>query len=175
MAACCRCGEIIDDPRNEVECDGCECPLCLGCYLTDSLCPECDGTAVSKKASTNVGRKLRSVLKTQSRGARLITKERQRQIEVEGFNHKHDDAHIFGELARAAAVYAMGTRNIFTGFPRGPSRRCPSPTLTNIAPVWPFSQEYDKRKKHSRIRQLEIAGALIAAEIDRLLRGGHTK
>lgn len=37
---------------------------------------------------------------------------------------------------------------------------------------WPWPTEWDKRGKHSRHRQLEIAGALIAAEIDRLRRAG---
>ena len=37
-------------------------------------------------------------------------------------------------------------------------------------PYWPWDKSYNKRHKHNRIRQLEIAGALIAAEIDRLLR-----
>jgi hypothetical protein len=32
---------------------------------------------------------------------------------------------------------------------------------------------WDKREKHSRIRRLEIAGALIAAEIDRLTADGN--
>lgn len=41
---------------------------------------------------------------------------------------------------------------------------------------WPWSDAWDKRKKHDRIRQLSIAGALIAAEINRLLaaKGGET-
>ena len=73
-------------------------------------------------------------------GIERIAKERQRQVSVEGWTPQHDDEHKDGEMAIAAARYA--------------------------APYW----EWDKRGKHERIRQLEIAGALLAAEIDRLLR-----
>ncbi|WP_321377022.1 hypothetical protein [Trichococcus shcherbakoviae] len=97
----------------------------------------------------------------------LIARERKRQIEVEGFDVKHDDRHSMGQLASAAACYAMGTRDIFTGTIGSVGTiDCPSP-------VWPFTPTWDKRAKHSRLKQLVIAGALIAAEIDRLYRGGH--
>ena len=40
---------------------------------------------------------------------------------------------------------------------------------------WPakWSAAWDKRSKHNRLRRLTIAGALIAAEIDRLGRKEH--
>ena len=88
-------------------------------------------------------------------GAELIAAERRRQIKGEKFGVIHDDAHTAGELAWAAACYAAG-ENIVV------SSRAPS--------SWPFSLGWDKRKKHSRIRRLIIAGALCAAEIDRLQR-----
>lgn len=39
-------------------------------------------------------------------GAERISRERQRQIEVEGWTAEHDNAHPNGELAKAAACYA---------------------------------------------------------------------
>jgi hypothetical protein len=36
--------------------------------------------------------------------------------------------------------------------------------------VWPWPAEFDKREKHGQKRSLEIAGALIAAELDRIER-----
>jgi hypothetical protein len=36
--------------------------------------------------------------------------------------------------------------------------------------VWPFTEHWWKPTPNNRIRELEKAGALIAAEIDRLLR-----
>jgi len=83
-------------------------------------------------------------------GAERIARERARQIEEEGFAAEHDDQHENGELAQAAACYAI-------------------PPHCSNAPSWPLSSPY---KKHllSRLRQLEISGAFAAAEIDRLLR-----
>lgn len=86
-------------------------------------------------------------------GSERIAKERKRQIEVEGWNSEHDGNHG-DDLAWAAVCYAA-----------------PGPVFESqgVDP-WPWESGWDKRKKHDRIRQLEIAGALIAAEIDRLLR-----
>lgn len=80
-------------------------------------------------------------------GARLIAAERQRQIEVEGWTAEHDAEHDHGELARAAAAYAMQSPMLF-----------------------PWDDTWWKPVPADRIRELEKAGALIAAEIDRLLR-----
>lgn len=41
-----------------------------------------------------------------------IAAERCRQTEVEGWTPDHDDQHVGGELARAAACYALGTSNL---------------------------------------------------------------
>jgi hypothetical protein len=38
-----------------------------------------------------------------------------------------------------------------------------------------WAPEYDKRGKHDRLRRLEIAGALIAAEIDRIICADQPK
>ena len=40
-------------------------------------------------------------------GIEAIAAERQRQIEAEGWTPGHDDTHDRGELARAAACYAL--------------------------------------------------------------------
>jgi len=85
-------------------------------------------------------------------GAERIAGERGRQIVEEGWTPEHDDRHAHGELAIAAACYAL--HGIY-----------PSPL-----PQWPWAKKWDKRSKHGRVRRLEIAGALIAAEIDRLQR-----
>lgn len=89
-----------------------------------------------------------SALRCVSRGVALIAEERQRQISDEGYTPEHDDRHDREELARAAAAYAVPTQ------------------------PWPWHSDGDRRSRHAgdRLRQLAIAGALIAAEIDRLLR-----
>lgn len=92
-------------------------------------------------------------------GAERIAAERRRQIESEGWTPEHDDKHVQGELARAAAGYALSA----AGYAKD-------------MVYWPaWSQEWDKRpgphaSRAEKIRALEKAGALIAAEIDRLLR-----
>lgn len=104
-------------------------------------------------------------------GVSLIAKERKRQIDEEGWSSKHDDKHIWDELALAAAVYAIprNHRTIIAGS-RGES---------NIQrALWPFEFHFFKPSTHSdhipraeeRIKELKKAGALIAAEIDRIIR-----
>lgn len=90
-------------------------------------------------------------------GAERIRLERERQKTVEGWTLKHDDEHDGMELAQAAVCYAM------------PPKREP---LDYRAQFWPdsWSPEWFKPSKENRIRELEKAGALIAAEIDRMER-----
>ena len=107
-------------------------------------------------------------------GIHLIKAERERQMAAtgshgEGWTPEHDDGHDRGELAITAACYAVQgtTAEVHQSQPsvRGPDY---------CIDAWPFGVCDDKRKKHSRIRQLTIAGALIAAEIDRKIRAGET-
>jgi len=91
-------------------------------------------------------------------GIELIKDERVRQINEEGFDASHDDEHTAGEIAMAAACYAA-PKPIFHETYRG-----------GFMEAWPWGRSWDKRAKHDRIKQLTIAGALIAAEIDRLQR-----
>lgn len=83
-------------------------------------------------------------------GAALIAAERQRQIDAEGYTPEHDDEHDRGEIADAAACYAARKREL-----------------------WPWVNQpkmAERPTRDERMRELVKAGALIAAEIDRLLR-----
>ena len=98
-------------------------------------------------------------------GAQRITQERTRQRSAarhggEGFDTAHDDQHIGEQLATAAAVYALPERY------RQPIMRYWRDEL------WPTGWEpkFDDVNPERRVRILEKAGALIAAEIDRLIR-----
>ena len=113
-------------------------------------------------------------------GAERIARERERQISVEGWTPQHDDTHDGGELAWAAVCYAAPQR-VF---------RC-NETDAGIEMVdpWPWDGMWDKRvfERHEpsglsqmvapsqsrRIDLLTKAGALIAAEIDRLQRAAE--
>lgn len=88
-----------------------------------------------------------------------IARERERQIEVEGWTHEHDDKHSESELAWAAACYAqqagMGDRK----------------NQDPLFPVeWPWGIKF--WKPTTPRRDLIKAAALIVAEIERLDRCG---
>ena len=105
-------------------------------------------------------------------GVQRIADERARQIAKEGWTPEHDDNHTEGELAIVAALYATPIR-LF-------AKERDDLRVVRFADPWPHSwdTEWDKRLEQrdprlttkSRLRELEQAGALIAAEIDRLLR-----
>lgn len=91
-----------------------------------------------------------------SDGVSLIAAERKRQVEKEGWDATHDDTHVRGEMAITAACYAVeGTAAVVT---------------VDGCEAWPWGSCDDKRNWHGPVRRLVIAGALIAAEIDRLSR-----
>lgn len=91
-------------------------------------------------------------------GIEMIAEERRRQIEEEGWTAEHDEQHADGELAWAAVCYAA---------PRDVYKHEEFNGVHSFRDPWPW-RYWDKREKHDRIRQLVIAGALIAAELDRL-------
>lgn len=87
-------------------------------------------------------------------GIELIAEERQRQIEVEKFSPEHDDRWGKGQLAMAAICYAE-----------------PGNHYPEVKPFgFPWDVEWWKPDPKNPIRDLIKAGALIAAEIDRLIR-----
>ena len=89
-------------------------------------------------------------------GIARITAERRRQVEAEGWTAEHDASHLEGEMARAAACYALAASAPFF------ANRIENGLWP---PLWDF-------KPGGPVRMLEKAGALIAAEIDRLI-GKH--
>ena len=109
-------------------------------------------------------------------GAELIAEERKRQLER--WSSGHDDEHSDGEMAIVAALYA-------SPIPLLARREMGDGEVAFVDP-WPWwnteeiaryndgatrkVKAWDKRKRHSRLRNLIVAGALIAAEIDRLQR-----
>lgn len=93
-------------------------------------------------------------------GATLIAAERDRQPTEEGFTAEHDEHHGSNELAWAAWSYidrAVGEHD---------------PDDASPPAMWPWSPSWWKPGK-SPLRLLIIAGALIAAEIDRRLAAGE--
>ncbi len=95
-------------------------------------------------------------------GIERIAAERKRQIEQEGWTPAHDDRHRRGQLAGAGSAYAMAAAAILrTGGP--------GPLILTPPPFFTFGEEWWKPSADP-LRDLEKSGALIAAEIDRILR-----
>ncbi len=118
-------------------------------------------------------------------GVELIAAERRRQVEEEGWSVEHDAEHPDGALALAAAVYAMppGDRETkwlveakVRGEPypvfhqewaRPAVAAFPWASKDGVPRLW--GAEHWKPCPDDRVRELVKAGALIAAEIDRLV------
>ncbi len=79
-----------------------------------------------------------------------IETERRRQIDDEEWPREHDDGHTGGELAKAAACYAVWD------------------IPATAQPEWPWDEHWWRPK--SKRRNLVRAAALIVAEIERLDR-----
>ncbi len=99
-------------------------------------------------------------------GVARIAAERHRQITVEGWDPSHDDQHADGELLDAARCYTLAASWAKGAVPG--SEPLPA-SLRDSAAVWPWDEEWWKPSTDP-IRNLEKAGALIAAEISRLTR-----
>jgi hypothetical protein len=101
-------------------------------------------------------------------GIQLITEERTRQIEKEGWSAAHDDMHTVGDLIDAAICYGV----VASAEVRGScAEEWPAEMMTNplTALAWPWEHEAWK-PSDDPVRNLVKAGALIAAEIDRIQR-----
>ena len=89
-------------------------------------------------------------------GTELISEERTRQVEEEGYTAEHDAEHPTDDLVKAAIVYAWNYDEP------------PHSVHANRAPsMWPW-EESSWKPEDDPVRNLVKAGALIAAAIDRL-------
>ena len=89
-------------------------------------------------------------------GIELIAEERSRQVREKGYDAEHDDEHVNREIATTAAqLLAHYSTDGRVGISR-----------------WGSCDNWHIIEKHggNAIRLLSIAGALCAAEIDRLQR-----
>lgn len=91
-------------------------------------------------------------------GAELIAAERQRQIDQEGWTPEHDSQHRGHALALAGVCYALPVRYRST-LVWGEEL---------LDKLWPWQHRWWKPTPDDRVRELVKAGALIAAEIDRI-------
>ena len=106
-------------------------------------------------------RKPESTKRKLTPGWKLIAAERRRQMNKEGWTSEHDDTHARGELGEAAQCYITQARG------RAWLTLCKY-IIDDVPDEWPWGEEW--WNPQSPIRDLVKAGALIAAEIDRLQR-----
>jgi hypothetical protein len=92
-----------------------------------------------------------------------IDAERRRQVESEGWTAAHDDDHDAGELAAAAATYAINAACVLHPLNGTPIDLEELPFV-----FWPWDKAWWKPK--SPRRDLVRAAALIVAELERLER-----
>jgi hypothetical protein len=109
------------------------------------LCATCERSAADKLGHI-------------TQGAWLICEEHRRQVETEYFGDAHDDEHTNYELSRAACCYAQMGRG-------GPYSH---PDPKNPPHDWPWDAFW--KPSADPVTNLVKAGALIAAEIDRIMR-----
>jgi hypothetical protein len=88
-------------------------------------------------------------------GIERIAAERKRQIEEEGWTAEHDFQWSKGELTKAAVCYLYPGDELMPKWKKT---------------FWPWDAGWWKPSPANRVRDLEKAGALCAAEIDRLQR-----
>ncbi|HGM7497109.1 TPA: hypothetical protein ACKQGL_000990 [Pseudomonas aeruginosa] len=89
-----------------------------------------------------------------------VRAERRRQVEAEGWTPEHDDAHSHGQMARAAACYALA----------GSSAPNDGTAALLVSLAWPWDEQW--WKPSTARRDLVKACALALAEIERLDRAG---
>lgn len=97
-------------------------------------------------------------------GAELIASERARHLSQEGWSAEHDAQYVEDELIRASSAYLTPQEH--------------RPTDGTPPASWPWDPQWFKPgslDNAGRIRELQKAGALIAAEIDRLLAADDRK
>lgn len=89
-----------------------------------------------------------------------VQEERRRQITAEGWTPEHDDEHSHGQMARAAACYALA----------GSSAPNDGTAALLVSLAWPWDEQW--WKPSTARRDLVKACALALAEIERLDRAG---
>lgn len=94
-------------------------------------------------------------------GIELIAEERKRQIETKGYTLEQDDGYEDGQLFHAVESYMeASTWNGEPNFTRKDLDSC----------QWPWDQGFNPGNPVDAVLCLTKAGALIAAEIDRIQR-----
>ena len=99
-----------------------------------------------------------------TKGTMLIAIERNHQIKDEGYTTEHDDHNCSADMAVAGACYVLDMASKWSGQHATWQNHYEEEALL----LWPCEKTQWNPTPDDPIRQLVKAGALIAAEIDRL-------
>jgi hypothetical protein len=102
-------------------------------------------------------------------GADLIAAERRRQVEAEGWTPEHDDEHDDSALLNAARSYELCAAFQLLQHDPEHAESVLVRRAMDVPPIWPWHPSWWK-PSDDPVRNLVKAGALIAAEIDRIQR-----
>ena len=110
-----------------------------------------------------------------------IRAERVRQMHVEGWSPEHDDRHNRGEIANAAAAYAVASVDdrsrrdcvLYAAIGTHPGSGANAGWVSVSNLLWPWSREWWKPKSYRE--NLVRAAALLVAEIERIDRAERSK
>ncbi|MEW3614809.1 hypothetical protein [Pseudomonas aeruginosa] len=151
-AACHDCNWTGPEP-DEDKCPGCGSENCMA-----AACPECGGRydlVAEANITAPAGQVPQAWLDVQA--------ERRRQVEAEGWTPEHDDEHSHGQMARAAACYALA----------GSSAPNDGTAALLVSLAWPWDEQW--WKPSTARRDMVKACALGLAEIERLDRAAATQ
>lgn len=130
---------------------------------TSDLFGKVDELAHTVMLELNLYRATYGDLISTSSSARDVLAERHRQINAEGWTPEHDDEHDAGDLACAAAAYALAAGDTLNPQSQGDGEYMVEPPV-----MWPWDGTW--WKPTGARRNLVKAGALLLAEIERIDR-----
>ena len=138
-------------PAAEIAAHGCDGAM----ILDNGCCEKCGEQVVSYQSEADP--------EVPRCGVELIAVERRRQVQKEGWTPEHDDQHEGAELVDAAVALALEA---------GQTSGTGNQTLGGPIPSawWPWPDDGSWKPSEVPIANLVRAGALLAAEIDRLRR-----
>lgn len=167
MADLCLCPFCGSAPNPDPQNDDCPLPDGSGRYHQTIWCENCGAEGGKRRTDAEAieawnQRAATPVSEAEPVAWRDVLAERRRHVEAEGWTAAHDDEHGNGEMARAAASYAL--EHAAWTYTETPSARL----MEAARSVWPWGKEW--WKPGAGRRMLVKAAALILAEIERLDR-----
>lgn len=142
--------------------------ICRKCRMEPNKDGSCNCMRASGSSSATLLEARHTTITKMKTGTELIAEERARQINSENWTASHDDGHKRMEMSQAAVAYASAAVLLVL------DASSVADISTSRPMDWPWARKWWK-PSNEPIRNLVKAGALIAAEIDRLQRASNEK